>query len=70
VENAYYKLGNCGTCTLWYLKNHRGAFVHFNRLQIAMLEPDGTTWKTLAPSWKITTTETSQLRVQHGMAEQ
>jgi hypothetical protein len=41
VENAYYKLGNYGTGTLWYLSNRGGAFVHFNRLQIAKLEPDG-----------------------------
>ena len=45
MENAYFKLGNYGTGTLWYLSNRGGAFVHFNRLQIAKLEPDGTTWK-------------------------
>ncbi len=69
MAKAYYKLGHYGTGTLWYLKNSLGAFIHFNRLQIAMLEPDGTTWKALAPGWRITTTETSQLRVQHGYSE-
>jgi hypothetical protein len=53
VEIAYYKLGNYGTGTLWYLRNRGGAFVHFNRLQIAKLEPDGTTWTPLAPGWKV-----------------
>ena len=37
VKNAYYKLGNYGTGTLWFLRNRGGAFVHFNRLQIAKL---------------------------------
>jgi hypothetical protein len=66
VGNAYYKLGNYGTGTLWYLRNRGGAFVHFNRLQIAKLEPDGTTWMGLAAGWKVTTTETRELSVQHG----
>ena len=66
MENAYYKLGNYGTGALWYLSNRGGAFVHFNRLQIAKLEPDGTTWKSLAPGWNVTTTETHELRVHHG----
>jgi hypothetical protein len=60
------KLGNYGSGTLWYLRNRGGAFVQFNRLPIAKLEPDGTTWKALAPGWKVTTSETYQLRIQHG----
>ena len=55
-----------GTGTLWYLRNRGGTFVHFNCLQIAKLEPDGTTWKAVAPGWKITITDTHELRVQHG----
>jgi hypothetical protein len=66
VENAYYKLGSYGTGTLWYLRNRSGAFVHFNRLQIAKVEPDGTTWKGLATGWKVTTAGSHKLQVQHG----
>ena len=67
MENAYYKLGNYGTGTLWYLRNRGGAFVHFNRLQIAKLEPAGRNdLEVSRPGWKVTTTETCQLRIQHG----
>ena len=66
MENVYYKLGHYGTGTLWYPRNCGGKFLHFKRLQIAKLEPDGTTWIGLAPGWKVTTTETGELSVQHG----
>jgi hypothetical protein len=65
VENAHYRLGNYGTGTLWYLRNRSGAFIQFNRLQIAKLEPDGTTWEALAPGWKVNAIGTRELRVQH-----
>jgi hypothetical protein len=61
LENAHYKLGNYGTGTLWYLRNRVGAFVLFNRL-ITKCEPDGTTWKALAPGWNVTTTAAAAAR--------
>jgi hypothetical protein len=54
VENTQYKLGAYGGGTLWYLRNRSRAFIQFNRLHIAKLEPDGKTWEALAAGWKIT----------------
>jgi hypothetical protein len=66
VENTHYKLGAYGGGTLWYLRNRSGAFIQFNRLHIAKLEPDGKTWEALAAGWKITATGSHELHVQHG----
>jgi hypothetical protein len=57
VKKAHYKVGEYGTGTLWYLSNRGGAFIQFNRLQIAKREPDGTTWEALAPGWNKGTDE-------------
>jgi hypothetical protein len=69
MKNVHHKLGNYAGGNIWYLKNSSGTFIHCNRLRIAKLGPDGTTWETLSPGWKVTTTGSFELQVQHGDSE-
>lgn len=66
---AHYKLGHYGSGTLWYLRNASGVFIQFNRTHIAKLERDGKAWEAVAPGWKVTTTGSYELQVQHGYSD-
>jgi hypothetical protein len=68
-KSAHYKLGPYGSGTLWLLRNDDGTFIVFNRLQIAKLEEDGKVWIPLATEWKVTSTGSHDLRVQHGVSD-
>jgi hypothetical protein len=65
-KSAHFKLGHYGTGTLWYLRNSSGKFILFNRLQIAKLEQDGNAWMVFALGWKVTSTGSHEIHVQHG----
>jgi hypothetical protein len=69
-KSAHYKLlGPYGSGTLWLLRNDDGTFIVFNRLQIAKLEQDGKAWIPLATEWKVTSTGSHELQVQHGVSD-
>jgi hypothetical protein len=69
MKNVHYKLGNYAGGNIWYLRNSSGTFIQCNRSRIAKLGPDGTTWETLAPGWKVTTTGGFEIQVQYADSE-